>query len=466
MTADKSINKQIRIELPEGARLVIDRLVSCGYKAYAVGGAVRDALLGKPFGDVDVATSATPKEVAEAFGDETVVPTGIKHGTVTVICGGEPYEVTTFRTDGGYSDGRHPDEVKFVGSVEDDLARRDFTVNALAYGEEEGIIDLYGGIDDLKRGVIRAVGDPVKRLGEDALRIARAVRFSSVLGFRIDDATIAAANAMRGELAKVSPERIFSELVKTLCGAYAADALLNYPEIIFAMVPELRPTYRFEQHSKWHKYDVYEHIARSVGNIDPDPVLRFSMLMHDVGKPSCFFMRDGEGHFYGHPKVSAEIAAKVLYRLKAPNAFRDDVLFYVARHDERFPLDEVTLKRKLRDFGEERTRGLFKVKAADNAAQGTALASAEIGKVRAAEKLVGEIVSRGDCYDLSRLAVNGDDLAAIGYSGRATGEALSALLDAVISGALPNERGALIKSAKKRFNKHIGELLQLGELLQ
>ena len=305
-----------RITIPAYVREIIDRLNSRGFSAYAVGGAVRDCALGLFPDDWDVASSALPEEIESTFSDFRVIETGIKHGTVSVVTGGNAVEITTFRKESGYSDNRHPDAVEFVGDIAEDLRRRDFTVNSLAYNEKDGLIDLYGGLSDIKNKIVRAVGNPEERFSEDSLRILRAVRFSSKLGFSIEKQTLDAAEKLKSRLKNVSAERIFSELVKTLCGKDVFNALMNYREIIAEIVPEIRPCFDFDQHSKWHLYDVYEHIVRSVAAIAPEPALRMTMFLHDIAKPAAFFMRDGEGHFYGHADLSAKIAERILLRLK------------------------------------------------------------------------------------------------------------------------------------------------------
>ena len=337
----------VRITMPAYVREIIDRLNSRGVFAYAVGGAVRDCVLGLAPDDWDVASSALPEEIESAFSDYRVIETGIKHGTVSVVAGGNVVEITTFRKESGYSDNRHPDAVEFVGDIAEDLRRRDFTVNSLAYNEKDGLIDLYGGLSDIENKIIRTVGNAEERFSEDSLRILRAVRFSSKLGFSIEEQTLAAAEKMKSRLENVSAERIFSELVKTLCGKDVFNALMNYREIIAEIVPEIRPCFDFDQHSKWHLYDVYEHIVRSVAAIAPEPALRMTMFLHDIAKPAAFFMRDGEGHFYGHAEMSAVIAEKILKRLKAPVAFREKVLFLIKRHDVPFPESDFKLKKLL-----------------------------------------------------------------------------------------------------------------------
>lgn len=445
--------RDLTIKLPETIKFVLCKLEKNGFSAYAVGGAVRDYILGNPANDWDVTTSALPDETEKVFSGFKVLKTGIKHGTVTVIANGCPVEITTFRKESGYTDNRHPDNVEFVSDLAEDLKRRDFTVNSLAYNEKEGLIDLYGGLSDLKNEIIRTVGDPRERFSEDALRILRAVRFSSKLGFTIEEKTYAAAKELKENLKNVSAERIFSEFTKTLCGKNVKNALLFYHEIITEIIPEMKPCVGFEQHSKWHLYDVYEHIVRSVEYIRPTAELRLTMFFHDIGKPDCFFTRDGEGHFYGHPEVSAEKTDKILRRLKAPTAFREEVVFLVKNHDVRLSDSEIKNRKKLNEIGKERFFLLLDVKKADNAAQGTALAEKEgkeIDKIRA---IAEKIIENGEVYDIKQLKISGEDLIKTGFSGKEIGEEMEKLLNACMENNLGNDEESLKAAAEKDFIK-------------
>ena len=441
------------IKLSESARRAIETLNENGYRAFVVGGAVRDLLSGKTPSDYDVATSALPEEVIKVFDGEKVIKTGLKHGTVTVLLP-EPIEITTFRIDGDYEDKRRPSEVRFVREIDGDLKRRDFTVNALAYSQKDGIIDLYGGIEDLKRGIIRAVGEPYKRFEEDALRILRALRFSATEGFKIEKKTSEALIALKDNLKAVSKERVFSELSKIISGKFATEVLLTYAEVFFVVIPELEPCYKFDQRSKWHLYDVYEHIARAVGSVENDETLRWTMLFHDVKKPEKFFIgKDGEGHFYGHAEASANASKEILKRLKAPNKLINAVFLRILYHDAPIKNDVVYIKRKLNSYGEELFFDLLKIKRADNEAQGTALALKESEGLKALKETAESIIENGEPYRVSDLEVSGKDLEDLGFSGERIGETLNSLLSAVIAGDLENDREKLIKSAKKRLKK-------------
>lgn len=436
--------------MPEGARKIISRLKSEGYAAYAVGGAVRDSVMGLTPYDWDVATNAKPYETEAIFSDLPVIKTGEKHGTVTVICG-ESYEITTFRTEGEYFDKRRPSKVEFVSDLKGDLSRRDFTINALAYDEKEGIIDLYGGLDDIKRKIIRTVGDPYKRFEEDALRILRAVRFSSKTGFAIEENTYAAAALLGKNLENVSKERVFAELEKTLLGENVADTLLNCKEIITEVIPELKKCVGFNQNNPWHLYDVYEHIARTVGYVCGGSALKFAALLHDVGKPLVYTEKNGIGHFYGHAKVSAEIAEKIFVRLKFPKKLSEKALFLIENHDKPLSDDKRKIKRTLYKIGEENFADLLKIKYADNAAQGTERAKEERKKIEATERAFSEVVNSGECYDLKSLAVKGSDLIALGFEGENVKKELERLLFLCIERPESNVKEKLIKYCKPRL---------------
>ncbi len=436
--------------MPEGVKTVISRLKSSGFSAYAVGGAVRDSVMGLTPCDWDIATNAKPCETEAVFSDLPVIKTGEKHGTVTVICG-EPCEVTTFRTEGEYLDKRRPSKVEFVADLEGDLSRRDFTINALAYDENEGIIDLYGGLDDIKRKIIRTVGDPYKRFDEDALRILRAVRFSSKTGFEIENNTYAAAALLRENLGSVSKERIFAELEKTLLGENVTNTLLNCKEIITEVIPELKNCVGFNQNNPWHRYDVYEHIARAVGYVQGGSALKFAMLLHDVGKPCVYTEKDGVGHFYGHAKVSSEIAEKVFARLKFPKKLSEKALFLIENHDKPLDGDKREIKRTLYKIGEENFADLMKIKYADNAAYGSENAKEAKKNLEATERAFLDVVNSGECYDLKSLAIKGGDLTALGIAGENVKKELERLLFLCIDRPELNVKQKLIDMAKSRL---------------
>ena len=435
--------------LPENVKRILSRLEEAGYEAYCVGGAVRDALLGRRAGDWDVTAGAPPEAVLALFAPDAF-PTGLQHGTVTVG-GGNGVEVTTFRRDGRYLDNRHPDHVEFTGSLEEDLARRDFTVNAIAMSLRGEITDPFGGRADLERGVLRAVGEAEKRFEEDALRILRGLRFAAKLGFEIESGTADAIRRCAPLLKNIAPERIQTELTGILCGEYAAGTLLAYPDVLGVFMPEILPCVGFDQHSVYHCYDVWEHTAHAVAAVKPLPVLRYAMLLHDLGKPETFVLDEaGRGHFYGHWRRSVELAEAVLDRLRMDNHSKKAILTLVERHDCPLTLSEKSVRRNLSRYGEETVRLLLEVKRADNLAQAEDYRDRQV-LIDQWEDLLGMVLASGACFSLRQLAVKGGDLTALGLRGPAVGRALDGLLELVMDEKLPNERGILLEYVKEKL---------------
>lgn len=448
--------QKFNILIPDGALEILSRLEKNGYEAYVVGGCVRDCLMGKYPEDWDVATSAFPEEILETFKGEHVILTGLKHGTVTVRIKGVNYEVTTFRSEGEYLDSRHPSSVSFVRDIKEDLLRRDFTINAMAYSPKRGLIDLYGGVLDMESGIIRAVGKAEERFEEDALRILRGVRFVSSTGFSIEENTLKAMKEKAGLLKKISAERIFVELDKMLLGKFVDKALLSAPEIIFEVIPELKKCYNFEQHSKWHTYDVYRHIVYAVKGVKPKRELRWCMLLHDVAKPDKFFIDEkGEGHFYGHAELSEKVAYRILKRLKASNKLIENVCFLVKNHDRPFPQNELKFKLRLAEIGEEHAFDLVDVKYADNMAQGTHKASEERPNIEKLEERIKSVFSSGECLNIKQLAIDGNDVLSVGFKGKEIGEVLQSVFVDVLAGNLQNERQKLLKSIERRAKNRL-----------
>lgn len=433
--------------LPENVAYILSVLRDAGYSAYAVGGAVRDNIMGLPAHDWDITTNALPIKVKELFSEFAVIDTGIKHGTVSVIIEKEPFEITTFRTESGYSDFRHPDSVSFSARVEDDLRRRDFTMNAIAFSQKEGFVDPFGGENDIKASLIRCVGNARERFCEDALRILRALRFSSVLGFEIEKETGIAAEDCRGLLKNISAERIFSELKKLLCGKNVENVLLKYKKIIFEIIPELSNCDGFDQKNPHHIYNVYEHIVKSVAVAPNELAVRLALLLHDIAKPQCFFTdENGVGHFYGHDKKSAETARKILRRLKCDNTTLDDVVFLIENHMTELRPETRLVKRRLSRFGERRLRMLVQVQRADTHACGT---GAQLDRFDSYTAKIDEIVKEGQCFSLKHLAVNGNDIIQNGIAtGADIGRVLQYLLELVIEEKAENEKSALLREAK------------------
>lgn len=430
--------------LPREGLFVLERLEQRGFECWFVGGAVRDLLRGAEAHDSDLASNATPQDVIEAFPDVPVLTTGAKHGTVTVVVDHVPVEVTTFRTETAYADARHPDEVRFARRLEDDLTRRDFTVNAMALHPARGLVDLFGGREDLRQGVIRCVGDPALRFREDALRILRALRFASVLSFRLDAATEDAARKGKDSLSLLSRERVQSECTGLLCGANVRQVLLSFYDILSQPFPFLAAMAGFDQHNEHHCFDLLEHTAAVVESIAPVPRLRLAALLHDCEKPSCFSLDgDGVGHFYGHASRGAKTAETILRGLKYDNATMERVPLLVKWHD--VPLEETTrmLKRRLNQLGEDALRDLLALQRADT----LGLAKQYHDRLEhfdRLEALLNDVLAQDACFSVRKLAVTGRDLQTLGLRGREIGQAQRRLVDAVIDEQVENEREALL----------------------
>lgn len=446
---------EFEIRLPAACKAILQRFESNGCHAYIVGGCVRDTLLGHEPHDWDIATDALPETVLTLFEDHPTFTTGLRHGTVTVLMDGEPYEITTFRVDGTYSDGRHPDRVTFTASIADDLARRDFTVNAMAYNETEGLVDPFNGRRDLERRTIRCVGNAAQRFSEDALRLLRAVRFSAQLGFTIEPDTLAAICTMHSALSQVAKERVFSELKKMLVGPCAADALRAAPGLLFSAVPQLACLRNVPQNSRYHCYDVWEHTLHALAAAPPDCTVRLAVLFHDAGKAACRVTgQDGRDHFYGHPDKSAEITEKALRALRCDNKTLREVVTLVRLHDTGFPMRPVKLRRLIASIGYELFYKLLDVARADSAAHAPEFVAPRLETLRAVQAEAEWLQKDDFCLTLRQLAVRGGDLYALGLRGREIGETLDRLLDEVICGQLPNDRERLLLRVKKHSDEN------------
>lgn len=443
------------MDMPKNVDIAINLLQSAGFEAYAVGGCVRDSLLGKTPNDWDITTSAKPEDMKSVFADFHCIDTGIKHGTVTVVIDGEPLEITTFRLDGEYEDNRHPKSVTFTSDLGADLGRRDFTVNAMAYSKMTGTVDLFGGQNDLKNKIIRCVGDPDRRFNEDALRILRALRFASALDFEIEEKTAQSLLKNRALLGNISEERIAKELLKLVCGKGAKRILTDFAPVLFEILPELQPMYKNSHDNPHHCYDIYEHTLIAVESINPEPTLRFAMLLHDCGKPAVKkFDENGVAHFYGHQRISAEISAQILARLKVSNKFRDEILFFVSNHD-RWELYENTEKmpRYLSKFGLDGVLNLLKVMRADVLAQSPEYRY-RLDQIADAEETAKNLAAQKPCLSLSELQINGRTLMDIGIpQGRKLGAVLAQLLDEVIDGVTKNTQEALTTRAREIYSE-------------
>ncbi len=434
----------MKINLPYFAQKAIKMLSDAGYEAYVVGGCVRDSIMGKTPFDWDITTSASPEEIKSVFSGYKVIETGIIHGTVTVIVENSPLEITTYRIDGCYSDNRHPDKVQFTKSLKEDLSRRDFTINALAYNDDEGVIDFFGGIEDIKSKIIKTVGNPYKRFSEDALRILRALRFSSQLSFSIEEETQESIRECSLFLQKISVERINSEFTKLLCGENVREVLTGYSDVFIKMIPELEPMIDFNQKTPYHIYDVYEHTVRAVENIDSNEELRLTMLFHDIGKPFCFKEdENGRGHFKGHNIESVRLAKEILSRLRYNKATINKIELLIEHHDVNIKNDKKQIKHFLNKLSPESFFDLLKVKKADNLAQSPEFNRSDM--INGIYLTAKEILSEKECFCLDMLNINGNDLMDKGLKkGKEIGEALDLLLNAVIDEKCENKKEKLI----------------------
>jgi len=437
--------------LPESVTKLLVLLETAGFQAYAVGGCVRDALLGKTPEDWDLCTSAQPEQVAAALKGIPVLETGLRHGTVTALLRQKPFEITTFRLDGAYTDRRRPDSVTFTDDLTTDLSRRDFTVNAMAYHPTKGLKDPFGGAGDLRAGIIRCVGAPARRFEEDALRVLRCLRFASTLDFSIEENTAAQVRLQRETLRFVAAERVQKELAKLLCGPSARRILLEYRDVVFTLLPRLRPLSGFDQRTPWHCYDIWEHSCAALEAVPPEPALRWAALLHDCGKPDCFFWRDGVGHFHGHPAVSERMAREMLSGLKCSRQFIEHVALLVKHHELRLldePQKPARLKRLLGELGEERLLELLELMRADVLAQAPEKRW-RLERYDALREEIAALARENSCVTRKQLAVGGNDLLPLGLRGPQLGRMLNRLLEEVVEGRLENRRECLLDWARR-----------------
>ena len=438
------------INIPQKAEQILHILNEAGYEAYVVGGCVRDSILDRVPGDWDITTSALPEQVKELF--HRTVDTGIQHGTVTVMMGKEGFEVTTYRVDGEYHDGRHPDAVTFTRSLEEDLKRRDFTINAMAYHPEHGLVDLFGGMEDINRKIIRCVGDPVERFTEDALRMLRAVRFSAQLGFTVEENTKAALARMSGNLEHVSAERIQTELVKLLVSDHPEKIQDAYElGITKVILPEFDAMMETTQETPHHCYNVGEHTIHALMNIPADKVLRLTMLFHDTGKPARKTVDpDGTAHFKGHAYVSEELTKSIMHRLKFDNDTLRKVSKLVLYHDDRMPATMKHVRRAMNRISAELFPYYMKVRMADTLAQSDYQRDKKLENLAGIEECYQEILEKKQCVSLKELKVNGQDLIAAGIEkGPKIGQTLQTLLQEVIEEPEKNTREYLLARIKE-----------------
>ncbi len=441
------------------SKTAVEMLRNNSFEAFLIGGSVRDYIMNLPIGDIDITTNATPSEVKKVFKDFRVIETGIKHGTVTVLIDNEPLEITTYRSESTYSDNRHPDSVSFSKKLSDDVVRRDFTMNGVAYDFNEGFCDLVGGIEDIKNKTIRCIGDAETRFREDALRILRALRFSSVLGFAIEENTKNAIHKCKSLLLNISSERIREEFTKLICGENAYNVLREYADVIAVFIPEIEKSIDFKQQNRHHCYDVYTHTIKAVEKSKKDVIIRLSLFFHDIGKPIvAHFDEKGEQHYYGHPKKSAEITEKIMTRLRFDNNTKNQVVTLVSLHDspiiinDNIAPDKKRLKKIMSQIGADLIYDLIEIKQCDNSAQCPEYYRGD-EFYSITYKLIDEIIAENECFSIKHLAVNGNDLIEMGFKGKDIGNILNKVLEMVITDKLKNNFDAIKDFISATFNR-------------
>lgn len=435
--------------LPEGIAACLRALEAAGFPAYLVGGCVRDSLMGITPQDYDLCTAAKPEQTAAVFQNIPQDLTGMRHGTVKLLLPEGYVEITTFRREGPYRDNRRPDWVEFVPDIGEDLARRDFTVNAIAWSPTRGYADPFGGMADIRAGVLRCVGEPERRFREDALRILRGIRFAARFRLRVEEGTMEAMGSLAFLTDNLARERVYEEVTGFLLRAEAED-ILRFAPILTRVIPELAPTVGFDQHSPHHAYDVFTHTARVAGAVLPEPAPRWAALLHDIGKVPCFTQdENGRGHFKGHAQVSARMAEEALKRLHAPASVRETAVWLIDHHMTVLQPELPQLRRSLSRYGRERLELLLSLQEADMKGKGTGEHenSSRCPRVR---ELLSQLEQEEGRLTLRSLAVNGNDLMELGYQGRQIGQKLNALLEQVLEGTLPNEKTALLGAAEKK----------------
>ena len=442
------MKSNLKIEIPSGANEIIHSLQNNGYEAFLVGGCVRDSILKRPIHDYDITTSATPDEMMEIFKDKRIIETGLQHGTITIVIDGEPYEVTTYRIDGNYSDSRRPDKVTFTKSLEEDLKRRDFTINAMAYNDEVGLVDPFNGMEDIKYHKIQCVGKPEDRFSEDALRILRAIRFASQLSFVLEPDTDWNISKMYKNLENISIERINSEFCKIAASSDFCVQMVLYHEVFSLFIPEIKDMLGFQQNNPYHMYDVWNHTVHAIEYCESDDlVTRLAVFFHDIGKPHCYQdSEDGIRHFKGHGRVSADMTDKIMKRLRFDNDTREKVVQLIYYHDATFEVGEKYIKRWLNKIGEEQFRRLLNVRRADIKAQADINQETRLQKIDNIGYILEEVLQDDECFSLKDLAVNGKDVmdTMLIKSGKEVGYWLNEILTRVIDGRLKNDREDLI----------------------
>lgn len=436
----------VKILLKKDVKWTIEQLCARGYEAYAVGGCVRDLLLGKQPQDWDITTSALPQQVRACFPGHVLLDTGLAHGTLTLVLRGVPYEITTFRREGAYEDGRRPSQVFFDAGLAQDLARRDFTINALAYNDREGLVDCFGGQVDLQARLVRCVGQADARFAEDGLRILRGLRFAAQLGFSLEEKTGASIIQNRMLLKRIAAERVQKELSGLLCGTQPGPVLDRFAQVLSAVLPEIEPMVGFAQCNPYHDKDVWQHTVQAVQYAKPKLEVRLALLFHDMGKPHCFTCTQGQGHFYGHAAHSETIAKTRLAALRYSRAITEKVLLLVRMHDRPLQKTEKSIRRLLGKIGQENFEDLLEVQRGDVWGQSPLYREERLAHLCEIQTLYQKILQEGQCFSLRDLSVSGGDLLALGLpQGKAVGQGLQALLQQVVDGNLPNEKEALLQ---------------------
>ncbi len=452
MKSELKMKENLKIEIPEKAKYIIKTIMDAGFEAYVVGGCVRDSILGRKPEDWDITTSAKPEQVKALF--RRTIDTGIQHGTVTVMLESEGFEVTTYRIDGKYEDSRHPKEVIFTPSLEEDLKRRDFTINAMAYNDNVGLVDIFGGLEDIENRIIRCVGDAKARFQEDALRIMRAIRFSAQLGYTIEEQTGQAIKVLAPTLSNISAERIQVELTKLIISPHPDTLRMAYEMGVTAVIlPEFDKTMETPQNHPHHKYNVGEHTLQALLQVERDKVLRLAVLFHDIGKPQTVSEDEkGINHFYGHAGVSEELTKKILRRLRFDNDTISRVSRLVKYHDYGNSLkpDMRLVRRAINKIGEDIFPMLLMVKQADILAQSDYKREEKLDNLAQWKLLYENIMESRQCVSLKTLAVTGSDLIANGMKpGKELGEMLQKLLEYVLDNPEGNTKAELLKQAEE-----------------
>ena len=439
---------KFNIKIPDPVLFIVQELENSGYEAYMVGGCVRDNILGRVPHDYDICTSATPDKIIEVFPHEEIVPTGLKHGTVTILINGDPFEVTTYRIDGVYSDSRRPDNVEFTDNLIEDLKRRDFTINAMAYNPRIGLVDPFNGLNDMEHEKIQCVGSAKDRFGEDALRILRAIRFASQLDFTIMPGTDWEIRQQYKQLSNISTERINSEFCKIAKSDSFCIQLILYKDVFSLFIPELIDMIGFKQNNPYHDYDVFEHTVKALEKCESDDlIVKLAVFFHDFGKPHSYEDgKDGIRHFKGHGRVSAELTNEIMKRLRFDNNTRGEVVELVYYHDATFEIGEKYIRRWLNKIGEKQFRRLLEVRKADIKGQKSDYDIERINKIECIKQLLEQVLSEQACFSLKDLEINGEDVKRIMMlkQGKDVGVWLNKILNLVIDGELNNIRDDLI----------------------